>query len=323
MATLSGLLGSSVGNQLSLTSTDAGQLTTVNRPVLTITEQAKLISLHGYTTGSNQSSTMRQHGVFSGYQVPPGKKLLIFGVNYGRTGGGGIANQDQMGLQGMDTDLGLSFSSAVTNPDTSRSDPGNLGQVNTSDGKYGFIPYFYVLRENKFLQFFANTGQYLANISALEVDATDTSFTGGSYSLAGQNFSNLGRLKTLYWGSNSSGPVATPRETGFSSGYTPPTGKVFVGLASYLVIRAASASDVYTLNTAGSDIGLYSVTAPSTPDDPGTAGLYGGGVNTNEVVYRRHQIVLTAGRYFYASAGNSRTEGTIYGYEIDEGATEF
>lgn len=131
------------------------------------------------------------------------------------------------------------------------------------------------------------------------------------FSYDGSAVEDFANMKTLV-GDVIGNDHCTPKETGGSAGYTPPTGKQFIAVA--ILVSAAAGGDTCGLQTAGSDVGNNSASAP-TGTDLGASVANLPTTATNSINLWDYHMILPAGRYFYFFSP-SRHEIMIVGFEV-------
>lgn len=132
------------------------------------------------------------------------------------------------------------------------------------------------------------------------------------FSIGGGCFADIVNLITLVVEVKASGTHGTPRIFGVASGYTPAAGKQFRMIG--IDITPAGGGDGVGLQTASTDVGFNSASAPATPD-------FGSGIQNLAAVIANsalatfeNELILPAGRYFYFTSG-ATLSAIIYGYE--------
>lgn len=135
---------------------------------------------------------------------------------------------------------------------------------------------------------------------------------------------NFTKLKTLYAITNGTlNPWATPREVGSSSPYVVPASKKFVVVAVQTQAFSATVGASLGLETATSDVGFGSSSAPTGLDvnnstsTPSQVGL----IVTASELRRQSVLMIVPAGYYLAARAASRVSFHIYGYEIDANAT--
>lgn len=130
----------------------------------------------------------------------------------------------------------------------------------------------------------------------------------------GSLITDLANMKILVCNDNGTGNYSTPRLAGQTSGYTPATGKQFRAVG--FIVAPIAGGGATGLQTATSDIGNGSSSAPTGTDMTATTSTIGTPA-TNSINYYDHHLILDAGRYFVFFSGGNRTSFMIVGFEED------
>lgn len=130
----------------------------------------------------------------------------------------------------------------------------------------------------------------------------------------GSMITDIANLKVLIGNDNGTGNYCTPREQGSTSGYTPPTGKQFRAVG--MMVTHMAGAGVVGIQTATSDVGNGSSSAPTSPDMTSTTSTHGTPAN-NSINFYDHHMILDAGRYFMAYLAGNRGSVMIVGFEED------